>query len=93
MALTLGLKKGQSFYVVSDSGEEFRFRLSRVLGVNDFVLESESGDTYRVTSALSVEILPDVRVFAGDTHELGLARVAIEAPLHIKINRFPGVGH
>ena len=83
MALVLSLRKGQDFYL-----DDVQVLVTRVDGLMHFQLMlASSGQSFVITDAESVEIMPDVFVSAGDRPQRGIARVAIDAPREIRITR------
>ena len=83
MALVLSLREGQDFYLDDD-----QVLVTRVDGLMHFQLMlASSGQSFVITDAESVEIMPDVFVSAGDRPQRGIARVAIDAPREIRITR------
>lgn len=83
MALILTLAEGQAFLVGED---ERRITVSKVLGPRGFVLERDDGDLFEIVDDRSAEVLPDVRISAGEREDVE-ARVVIEAPRTIPIIR------
>ena len=83
MALVLSLREGQDFYL-----DDAQVLVTRVDGLMHFQLMlASSGQSFVITDAESVEIMPDVFVSAGDRPQRGIARVAIDAPREIRITR------
>ena len=83
MALVLSLREGQDFYLDDD-----QVLVTWVDGLMHFQLMlASSGQSFVITDAESVEVLPDVFVSAGDRPQRGIARVAIDAPREIRITR------
>ena len=83
MALVLSLREGQDFYL-----DDAQVLVTRVDGLMHFQLMlAASGQSFVITDAESVEVLPDVFVSAGDRPQRGIARVAIDAPREIRITR------
>lgn len=83
MALVLSLRQGEDFYV-----EDERFIVVEIFGPSRFQLkDAETGSIHEVTDEERVEILDDVFVSAGDRTQMGVARIAIEAPREIMILR------
>ena len=83
MALVLSLREGQDFYL-----DDAQVLVTRVEGLMHFQLMlASSGQSFVITDAESVEVMPDVFVSAGDRPQRGIARVAIDAPREIRITR------
>ena len=83
MALVLSLREGQDFYL-----DDAQALVTRVDGLMRFQLMlASSGQSFVITDAESVEVMPDVFVSAGDRPQRGIARVAIDAPREIRITR------
>lgn len=83
MPLVLSLRQRQDFFV----GDE-RFVIDHVYSDTHFRIRHEAtGKVFDITDTMSTEILPDVRVFAGDQEQAMLVRVAIEAPREIVVLR------
>lgn len=91
MPLVLSLRVGQDFFV----GDE-QVTISKIVGHSRFeVVVTSSGRTYTVSDQEATELreLPDVYLSAGDRPQLGLARVAIDAPREIPILRGEALRH
>jgi hypothetical protein len=79
----LSLREGQDFYL-----DDAQVLVTRVEGLMHFQLMlASSGQSFVITDAESVEVMPDVFVSAGDRPQRGIARVAIDAPREIRITR------
>lgn len=83
MALVLTLREGEDFYIqneriiVEDIQSPSEFRLRRV----------RDGKVLRVVEGVSTPLFTNVRVSVGARGQLGLARVALEAPRSVVILR------
>lgn len=83
MALVLSLREGQDFFV-----EDERVVVTSVSDGVRFSLEIEkTGKTYDVDDQSAVEIFRDVMVSAGESRQMSLARVVIDAPRDVLILR------
>lgn len=86
MALILTLPEGQAFRARLGQTER-RVSVLKVLGPRGFVLERDDGDLFEIVDDRSAEVLPDVRISAGERGDGTEARLAIEAPRSIVIVR------
>lgn len=86
MALILTLPEGQAFRVRLGQVER-RVEVKKVLGPRGFVLELDDGDLFEIVDDRSAEVLPNVRISAGERGDGTEARLAIEAPRSIPIVR------
>lgn len=83
MALVLTMREGEDFFVCHE-----QFVLSQIVSDRDFILTRvRDQSTIRVTEGRSLELKPNVRVSVGARGQLGLARIALEAPRTISILR------
>lgn len=83
MSLTIGVLKDHDFYV-----DDTRVVVSEIYDQTSFELHiPETGARHRITDQYAVEILPGVMVSAGNMGSMLKARMAIDAPRHIKIYR------
>jgi hypothetical protein len=83
VALVLMLREGEDFYVA-----RHRVVLQKIASSNAFTLLRETDKAViSVTEGKSVELFKNVFASVGARGQLGLARVAIEAPRKITILR------
>lgn len=84
MALILSLKERQDFFV-----GKHRFTLTKINGPTSFCLKSEAPDDKgrTITDERGTEVMPDVFVSAGESHQSNMASVVITAPKEILILR------
>lgn len=84
MALVLGLKEGESFYV-----DKKPVKVSKVKSANNFTLTIENefaSESFEINGESRVQILPEVYCSAG-YGSMQQVRVLVEAPRHIKLLR------
>ena len=82
MPLVLSLREGQDFFI-----EEERFVVLKIEDIDRFTLRADSGRTHRINDTMAEEVMEDVFVSSGLTTQMGVARVAIEAPHDVLIQR------
>lgn len=81
MALVLALKVGEDFYIQDD-----QVVVAAIASINEFtLLRVRDGKRLLVREGASTPLFKDVNVSVGARGQLGLARVAIEAPRSIMI--------
>jgi hypothetical protein len=93
MALVLMLRPGDDFAVYTLTRDRRPYKpqwitLQSIESENAFTLRRQTDDAViSVAEGRSVELFRKLRVSVGSRGQLGLARVAIEAPPHIKADR------
>ena len=81
--MVLTMTEGEDFYIRDE-----QFFLSRIVSTKDFILtRARDRNQIRVTEGRAMELAENVRVSVGARGQLGLARVAIEAPRSVIILR------
>lgn len=84
MALIIGVAVGRSFYI-----DNTRVRVAKVITPSEYILVCR-GVSYNISDTEAVEVYPSVRISSGLFGTTDLARLVIEAPRSIKIDRRKG---